>query len=118
MKLSLPATAAPVERLRGCCSPVAAPLAGERLRQQARLFACLADPARLEILHQLKAADGPVCVCDLTAVLRQAQPTISHHLARLREAGLVQSVRAGIWSFHSLRQDLPEATRRLVELLD
>jgi ArsR family transcriptional regulator len=65
----------------------------------------------------LRDAEAPVCVCDFTAAFELSQPTVSHHMAKLREAGLVESEKRGIWSFYSLRRDLPAATRRLVESL-
>jgi ArsR family transcriptional regulator len=59
-------------------------------------------------------AKAPVCVCDFTADLELTQPTISHHMAKLKEAGLVESEKDGIWVFYRLRKDLPSATRRLL----
>ena len=68
-----------------------------------------ADPTRLAILRQL-AADAEVCACDFTACCTVAQPTVSHHLKVLREAGWVDSERRGSWVFYRLR---PEAAERL-----
>ncbi|HKR97977.1 MAG TPA: metalloregulator ArsR/SmtB family transcription factor [Candidatus Dormibacteraeota bacterium] len=109
MTPSLQLTAVP-ERVKGCCNPVAKPLPVREADQLAAVFKALADPTRVQMVHMLKAADEPVCVCDFTAVFQLEQPTISHHLARLREAGLVSSVRRGIWSFYQLRDDLSPAT--------
>ena len=67
-----------------------------------------ADPTRLAILRQL-AADAEVCACDFTACCTVAQPTVSHHLKVLREAGWVESDRRGSWVFYRLR---PEAAER------
>src|SRR5919204_5704333 len=106
MKVELPMLPAPLERVRGCCAPVAPPLPPEQAAGLSELFKAVADPARLQLLHMLKAADAPVCVCDFTAALDLGQPTISHHLARLKEAGLVTSEKRGIWSFYQLRPDL------------
>lgn len=75
--------------------------------QLADIFRALADPTRVQILHMLKAASEPVCVCDFTAVFELSQPTVSHHLGKLRQAGLVTSFRKGIWTFHSLAEPLP-----------
>lgn len=83
----------------------------------AEVFRALGDPTRVEIVHMLKAAAEPVCVCDLTAVFDLSQPTISHHLAKLRRAGLITSFRRGIWTFHSLAEPLPTAARIVVALL-
>lgn len=66
-----------------------------------RLLAALADPARLAIVRQL-ASDETVCACDFTACNDLSQPTVSHHLRVLREAGLVQSERRGTWIWYRL----------------
>jgi ArsR family transcriptional regulator len=66
-----------------------------------RLLAALADPARLAIVRQL-AADGAVCACDFSACDGLAQPTVSHHLRVLREAGLVHGERRGTWIYYRL----------------
>jgi len=57
----------------------------------------LADPTRLTMLASLWKTDGPICICDFTAGLELTQPTISHHMAKLKEAGLVDSEKRGIW---------------------
>ena len=68
-------------------------------------FKALADPARVTILNRLAAADE-VCVCDFVEALDLAQPTVSHHLKVLREAGVVDSERRGLWAYYYVR---PEA---------
>ena len=73
-----------------------------------RLLAAAADPTRLEILRQLASADG-VCACDFTECCGVSQPTVSHHLKVLREAGWVRSERRGTWVYYYL---LPEAVER------
>jgi ArsR family transcriptional regulator len=65
-------------------------------------FRALADPTRLEILRLLAAQPGPTCVCDVVEHFELAQPTISHHLKVLREAGLLRATRRGIWSFYEV----------------
>jgi ArsR family transcriptional regulator len=65
-------------------------------------FHALADPTRLEILRLLGAQPGPTCVCDVVDHFDLAQPTISHHLKVLREAGLLRASRRGIWSFYEV----------------
>jgi ArsR family transcriptional regulator len=74
-----------------------------------RLLAALADPARLAIVRQL-ASETETCACDFTACCDVRQPTVSHHLRVLREAGVVTSERRGTWIFYRL---LPEAAARL-----
>ena len=92
-------------RLRppGCC-PVRAvrPLPA---RDQGRLvaaFKALADPTRIEILRLVGAQSGSVCVCDIVDRFDLAQPTISHHLKVLREAGLLRTSKIGIWAFYEV----------------
>ena len=72
-----------------------------------RLLQAAADPTRLSILRQLCAADS-VCACDFTACCDVAQPTVSHHLKVLREAGWVTSERRGSWVYYSLNPDASE----------
>ncbi|HTD78643.1 MAG TPA: metalloregulator ArsR/SmtB family transcription factor, partial [Chloroflexota bacterium] len=77
----------------------------------------LADPTRVQMVHMLKAASEPICVCDFTAAFDLGQPTVSHHLARLKEAGLVASFKRGVWSFYALRHDIGEAGQRALALI-
>jgi len=107
----MPATTRP--RPEGCC-PVRSvrPLPG---RQQDRLvaaFKALADPTRLEILRLIGGQAGPVCVCDIVDRFDLSQPTISHHLKVLREAGLLRTSKIGIWAFYEVE---PEAAAVLEE---
>jgi ArsR family transcriptional regulator, arsenate/arsenite/antimonite-responsive transcriptional repressor len=61
------------------------------------------------MIHILRSASEPVCVCDFTAAVELGQPTVSHHLKKLQDAGLVESRRQGVWSYWSLRRDLSPA---------
>ncbi|MDX6481931.1 MAG: ArsR family transcriptional regulator, arsenate/arsenite/antimonite-responsive transcriptional [Gaiellaceae bacterium] len=92
-----------------CCGPSTPPLDAGEASALAAKFKALADPARVAIVNRLSAADE-VCVCDLNAALDLAQPTVSHHLRVLREAGLVESSRRGTWAFYRL---VPEALEQL-----
>ena len=74
-----------------------------------RLLAALADPVRLAIVRQLAACDG-ICACDFTDSFEVSQPTVSHHLRVLREAGVVTGERRGSWIYYRLS---PEAIGRL-----
>jgi ArsR family transcriptional regulator, arsenate/arsenite/antimonite-responsive transcriptional repressor len=76
------------------------------------LLQAAADPTRLSILRQLSAT-GPVCACDLTACCDVSQPTVSHHLKVLREAGWVSGERRGTWIWYSLRPEAVVRFRRL-----
>ena len=78
-----------------------------------QLLAALADPTRLEILREL-AGTSQVCACDLTDCCSVSQPTVSHHLKVLRQAGLVGSERRGLWAYYYVR---PEALDELARWL-
>ena len=118
MRVTLEMASTEVERVKGCCAPVAAPLAEAQVNDLSLLFKAIADPARVQMLHMLKHATAPVCVCDFTAVLDLGQPTVSHHLSRLVAAGLVRAERQGIWSFYGLNPHMPSAARGAIELID
>jgi len=92
-----------------CCTPGAPPLGAEERNELAARFKALADPTRVAILSMLSAEDE-VCVCVFTGELDLSQPTISHHLRILREAGLVEATRRGTWAFYRL---VPEALEEL-----
>jgi len=77
-----------------------------------RLLQALADPVRLSIVRQLGAA-GAVCACDFSAIGEVSQPTVSHHLRVLREAGVVTTERRGTWIYYSLDGSAAERLRRL-----
>jgi ArsR family transcriptional regulator, arsenate/arsenite/antimonite-responsive transcriptional repressor len=104
-------------RTRGCCVSLAMPMPPGQADALAGVFRALADPTRVQMLRMLQDAGGPLCVCDLTAAFEQSQPTISHHLAKLRDAGFVHSEKHGIWAFYSLREDMPEPCRQALALL-
>jgi ArsR family transcriptional regulator len=103
------------DRIRGCCVPLAPPLPAAQVDDLARVCKALADPTRVQMVHMLKHAEGPVCVCDFTAAFDLGQATVSHHVAKLRAAGLVVSSKHGVWSFHALRADLSPAVRAIVD---
>jgi ArsR family transcriptional regulator, arsenate/arsenite/antimonite-responsive transcriptional repressor len=93
-----------------CCSPGTSPLGAEERAELAARFKALADPSRVAILSML-SAEQEVCVCVFTDALDLSQPTISHHLRILREAGLVEATRRGTWAFYRLVPDALEALR-------
>jgi ArsR family transcriptional regulator len=105
-------------RVKGCCLAVAPLLPEQEAIQLAAVFRALADPTRVQMLHLLKAASEPICVCDFTAAFDLGQPTVSHHLAKLKGAGLVTSFKRGVWSFYELRADLPAAARAALHLIE
>jgi ArsR family transcriptional regulator len=95
---------------QGCCSPGAPPLPKESAEALASRFKALGDPARIAIVNRL-GGRGEVCVCELTEPLGLSQPTVSHHLKVLREAGLVEvASRRGTWVYYRI---VPSALRQL-----
>jgi ArsR family transcriptional regulator, arsenate/arsenite/antimonite-responsive transcriptional repressor len=88
-----------------CCAPGAAPIAADDARELAARFKALADPTRVAIVNRLAGAET-VCVCNLVDEFELSQPTVSHHLKILREAGIVSSERRGTWAHYRL---VPEA---------
>jgi ArsR family transcriptional regulator len=106
----------PVVRERGVCC--ALPAVNESWAQtRAELMKALGDPTRLTMVASLWKARAPICICDFTAGLGLTQPTISHHMARLKEAGLVDADKKGIWIYYRLRDKLPTETRKLLSRL-
>jgi ArsR family transcriptional regulator len=97
-----------------CCTPVFAGVLGtDEAARTAELLTALADPVRLRIVSMLAAApEGTACGCELEAPLGLAQPTVSHHLRILRQAGLVVGERRGRWVHYSL------VPQRLEEITD
>jgi ArsR family transcriptional regulator len=93
-----------------CCGPQAEPLAEGERAELATRFKALADPTRVAIVNALSGADE-VCVCNLNASFDLSQPTISHHLRILREAGLVDVTRRGTWAYYRLVPEAIEALR-------
>src|ERR687886_180172 len=93
-----------------CCAPGAPPLPRATAKTLAGVFKALSDPARVQIVNRLAGADE-VCVCDLNRTLDLAQPTVSHHLKVLREAGIVEvAAKRGTWTYYRL---VPSALKQL-----
>ena len=84
-----------------CCAPAEAPsLSQKQTTALANRLKALGDSTRLRILDLLVQQQEPLCVCDITPQFRQNQPTISHHLKLLREAGLIDTEKQGIWAYY------------------
>jgi ArsR family transcriptional regulator len=85
-----------------CCTPIAgAPLGADEAAELAAVLKALADPARLRLLSVIQAAEGgEACQCDLTTPVGLSQPTVSHHLKVLHEAGLVTREKRGAWAYY------------------
>ncbi len=113
---TLPVLDSPASRAAVCCAPlVREPLSAEGAVQLAAVLKALADPARLRLLSMIAAHEGgEACVCDLTEPLALSQPTVSHHLKVLLDAGLVTRDKRGVWAYYRL---VPQALTGLGELL-
>jgi ArsR family transcriptional regulator len=105
----------PVEAV-ACCSPLTRePLSADAAERIAPLVKALADPVRLRLLSLVAShADGEACVCDLNDAFALSQPTISHHLKLLHEAGLLDRDKRGVWVFYRVN---PQALTDLAALL-
>ncbi|TML30230.1 MAG: helix-turn-helix transcriptional regulator [Actinobacteria bacterium] len=94
-----------------CCQPVAYPdVERAQAERIAAIAKALADPIRLQLVDVLRQHAGKVCVCELVPLFDLSQPTVSHHLKVLREAGIVDSERRGLWAYYYV---LPEALKEL-----
>lgn len=100
-----------------CCSPIAATgMSQEEAEQTAAVFKALSDPHRLRIVNLLANADGAACVCDLTPALGLSQPTVSFHLKKLVQVGLLEREQRGVWAFYSVDRDVLERLGTIFEL--
>ena len=89
-----------------CCSPVVYPeIQRAEAERMARMAKALGDPIRLQLVDVLRRHAGKVCVCELTPLFDVGQATVSHHLKVLREAGIVDSERRGLWAYYYVRPD-------------
>jgi ArsR family transcriptional regulator len=93
-----------------CCATDEPPMPAAAAEQLATTFKALGDPTRVAIVNRLTKVDS-VCVCDLTDAFDLSQPTVSHHLRILRDAGLVEVERRGTWAYYRLVPDAIEALR-------
>ena len=109
--------AAIAERVKGVCCPPSIPLSVAKVDASVDVLKALADPTRLQMVGALKRSSQPVCICDFTAAFNLSQPTISHHMGKLRDAGLVEVTRVGIWAYYRLSNHLEPRTRALLDVL-
>jgi ArsR family transcriptional regulator, arsenate/arsenite/antimonite-responsive transcriptional repressor len=99
-----------------CCEPVVYPdVEREGAERMAAVAKALGDPVRLQLVDVLRKHAGKVCVCELVPLFDLSQPTVSHHLKVLRDAGLVGSERRGLWAFYYV---IPGALEELSAWLD
>ena len=108
---------AAVETAIVCCVPLAAPrLDAAEAEATAELFKALADPARVRIVNTLATSREPVCICELIEPLGLSQPTVSHHMKKLLDAGLVDREQRGKWAFFTLKREAVEKLAAVADL--
>jgi ArsR family transcriptional regulator, arsenate/arsenite/antimonite-responsive transcriptional repressor len=94
-----------------CCEPVVYPdVERAQATRMAQVAKALGDPIRVQLVDVLRKHAGKVCVCELTPLFKISQPTVSHHLKVLHEAGIVDSERQGLWAYYYVN---PEALEEL-----
>jgi ArsR family transcriptional regulator len=99
-----------------CCEPVAYPDTDRRqAKRMAAVAKALGDPIRVQLVDVLRKHAGEVCVCELVPLFELSQPTVSHHLKVLRDAGIVGTERRGLWAFYYVN---PESLKELSAWLD
>lgn len=92
-----------------CCEPVVYPdIQREHAERMAQVAKALGDPVRMQLVDVLRKHAGKVCVCELVPLFDLSQPTVSHHLKVLRDAGLVGSERQGLWAYYYVNPDALE----------
>jgi ArsR family transcriptional regulator, arsenate/arsenite/antimonite-responsive transcriptional repressor len=100
-----------------CCAPLGAEvLSDDEATATAELFRALGDPARVRIVNVVARSDEPVCACELYEPLGLSQPTVSHHLKKLVEAGLLEREQRGKWAYFSLRREAVETLAAVADL--
>jgi ArsR family transcriptional regulator len=100
-----------------CCRPLGAPALDEaEAGATAQLFKALADPARVRIVNVLATAGEPVCACEFVPSLGLSQATVSHHLKKLTDAGLLDREQRGKWAYFSLNPEAVSNLERLVRI--
>ena len=106
----------PAQEAVACCAPLAAAtLSDDEATATAAVFRALGDPARVRIVNVLVTSADPVCVCHLIEPLGLSQPTVSHHMKKLLDAGLVEREQRGKWAYYSIH---PAAANKLTAVAD
>jgi ArsR family transcriptional regulator, arsenate/arsenite/antimonite-responsive transcriptional repressor len=96
---------------QACCEPVVYPdIERAQAERLGRVAKALGDPIRMQLVDVLRKHAGKVCVCELTPLFDVGQPTVSHHLKVLRQAGIVDSERQGLWAYYYVN---PEALEEI-----
>ena len=109
-------TATVGERGRLLCAARSSVLDEEEAAATAELFRALSDPARVRIVNVLATSPEPLCACEFEPALGLSQPTVSHHLKKLVDAGLLAREQRGKWAYFSLRRDAVETLATVADL--
>ena len=108
-------TTTPLAAATTCCAPLGAPsLSDDQAQATAQLFKALADPARVKIVNRLARSEAPVCACEFIPALGLSQATVSHHLKKLTQVGLLEREQRGKWAYFSLN---PQAAAQLASIV-
>ena len=100
-----------------CCAPLGAPVLSEdEANATAELFRALGDPARVRIVNLVATSSEPVCACELYEPLGLSQPTVSHHLKKLVDVGLLEREQRGKWAYFSLKREAVETLAVVADL--
>jgi ArsR family transcriptional regulator len=106
-----------VETAIECCAPLGAPVLDEQeALATADLFRALGDPARVRIVNLVATSPEPLCACELYEPLGLSQPTVSHHLKKLVDAGLLEREQRGRWAYFSLKRDAVDKLAAVADL--
>ena len=97
---------------QGCCARVDVELSSADVRSLSAIAKALADPVRVQLVDVLRRQAGEICVCDLQQLFEISQPTLSHHLRKLREAGVVGVIRREQWAYYYVQPESLEALKQ------
>ena len=104
-------------RQKGVCCEIGIETDVAWAEDTAEVLKALGEPTRLSMIATLWKAQEPICICDFTGAFQLTQPTISHHMAKLKAAGLVESRKKGIWIYYQLRRELPPGPASVLSAL-
>ncbi|MGB0100371.1 MAG: metalloregulator ArsR/SmtB family transcription factor [Nocardioides sp.] len=106
--MAAPLPTIPSDQLASCCSPLTGGVVGDEAAETlARMFKALGDPTRVRLLSMIAAASGgEACICDMTEPIGLSQPTISHHMRILVDAGLATREQRGRWAYYRVAPEV------------
>ncbi|MGJ3239521.1 MAG: ArsR/SmtB family transcription factor, partial [Anaerolineae bacterium] len=108
-----------ISSTKSTCDPSIQPrIEGDQAQEFAGLFKAISHPVRLQMLDLISQGDGETCACDIERHFDLTQPTISHHLKVLRDAGLITSEARGVWVHHQVNNEQISALRDVLMMVD